>query len=39
MSINNWLLAQLLLLQRLPGQSRFNPHSAPRPPQTPAASS
>ncbi len=38
MGVNNGLLAQLPLLQRLPNQSRFNSHS-PRPPQTPAASS
>jgi hypothetical protein len=39
MSINNGLLAQLPMLQRLPNQSRFKSHSAPRPPQTPAPSS
>jgi hypothetical protein len=38
MSINNWLLTQLLSIQQLPTQSRFKSHSSPRPPQTPAAS-
>jgi Resolvase, N terminal domain len=32
MNINNCLIAQLLLLQRLANQRRFNSHSAPRPP-------
>ncbi|MGC2184256.1 MAG: hypothetical protein WA637_13320, partial [Terriglobales bacterium] len=39
MSINDSLIVQLLLLQQLASQSRFNFHSSPRPPQTPAASS
>jgi hypothetical protein len=39
MNINDSLIPQLLLLQRLANQSRFNSHSSPRPPQTPAASS
>src|SRR5207245_3873627 len=39
MNINNSLIPQLLLLQRLANQSRCNSHSSPRPPQTPAASS
>jgi hypothetical protein len=38
MSINNWLLTQLLSIQQLPTQSRFKSHSVPRPPQMPAAS-
>jgi len=38
MSINNWLLTQLLSIQQLPTQSRFKSRSSPRPPQTPAAS-
>ncbi len=39
MNINNSLILQPLLLQRLANQSRFNSHSSPRPPQTQAASS